>query len=893
MEESERIDYERFVRMVLEAEDSAFSTATRARDPLAIALLSLVQGDPTEQPSRFDVLIEIFAGEPGMSAFLLSMLEMTTAPSELLKKAIDLLSNRASDFPLDESQKERLGQLVINAAIEQTVRRKALWWLWSLDPSRGKSLSLELLRNEKEPATAPVKDQAVQNLASLDDQECRSALEAFAIFQFEAPQNPDLPAPSPLVGVAALDQLARHGNADHVFVEEVLVHCAAVDLDVTGNIEALSKSLNKDAMRGIVSRLEKEGHVSWLTTYLLPELLSAQPELVAKSVGEGWWPDPCLNLVANHPWETIDDSFYEVALRNLHKLPGADAAKTAIRQRVHARCRATSGEAAGEMPRLGARELLRLGLSGDVSVDDEDLLGAIGCLDSAGCLKEIQKLSWRGPDRARRLSQILGAVYPRITSDVIALALLAGSRTAVAFVEGLPAAAVDDNAESIAGVCKQEDVLRVLCEKSDALSDLVLEDWEANRSIVAFKALDRSNNATTRLAAVPEAARDYGRVTSDQRADLIRALDDPSAQISLLIEILGDRAGPPQSRPTHDDILMALSLIGEHLEAGADPSGVLASLQVICEEVRDLPIRRGAYAALSRSSPRQEVVEVLLKRARDESSAMKVTVGEALARVGSALYVLAGDSSNLERGKAISLLARIEPERAATHARDLLVKAEIATDRQTAARVLGECGHADDCSLLEDQLEHEPAPEARDEMRRSIRRLKVGDKAAAHEMLLELTDLDSDELLMQTDPDEFYGDWAGQLVEGLGRVSRAEGNSDWGTAIDQLNEVSKVLVFRAIETAGNQSGASAKMITAIGANMQDYGPVVSSQQIAQHWGWMKHLASMYEMRTEHLAPRGSMEPHQEPDQEEWKLARGLFKRGGSACLQTIKAGLAP
>ena len=41
-------------------------------------------------------------------------------------------------------------------------------------------------------------------------------------------------------------------------------------------------------------------------------------------------------------------------------------------------------------------------------------------------------------------------------------------------------------------------------------------------------------------------------------------------------------------------------------------------------------------------------------------------------------------------------------------------------------------------------------------------------------------------------------------MAGLNRIAQAETNEDWGTGIDQLNEVAKALLFRGIELTEDQ-----------------------------------------------------------------------------------------
>jgi hypothetical protein len=236
------------------------------------------------------------------------------------------------------------------------------------------------------------------------------------------------------------------------------------------------------------------------------------------------------------------------------------------------------------------------------------------------------------------------------------------------------------------------------------------------------------------------------------------------------------------------------------------------------------------------------------------------------------------------------LLSQIDPLRAAVHARNLL-DADAASDRGIAAQILAESGSKDDAELLGKLIEREPSKTVRSEFSRAMRRLTVGDKAAAYEVLAEWAGLAEKQGWLDLDPDTLYGDWVDAVVEGLNRVTRAEQARDHGTAIDQLNEVAKILLFRAIDVAGADIPLSDKIRVQAATNNLDYGSALGMQQLMQSWPWAHHFASLYQLRTEHLAPKGSHEPHTVAQVSEWNTAQSLFRSESERSLNVVMKAL--
>jgi hypothetical protein len=194
--------------------------------------------------------------------------------------------------------------------------------------------------------------------------------------------------------------------------------------------------------------------------------------------------------------------------------------------------------------------------------------------------------------------------------------------------------------------------------------------------------------------------------------------------------------------------------------------------------------------------------------------------------------------------------------------------------------VLGVGGNKKDATLLIQANEDEPNADVRREFERSIRRLTIGDRSAAHERLGELVQVDDPAAWVLLDPLELYGGWGDGLVKQLNKVAQAESDHRYGDAIDAVDEVAKILLFRAIEVAGDDSGLGEKVVAKVAANAIDYGAVLGMQQFGQTWKWSSFFESLHELRDVHVTPKGSKEPKPAKEAKDWTTALSLFRLGG-------------
>lgn len=880
------------VSRYLEAPDDAYAKAVRDQDIVTLAVAGILDPD-IEGPRaarRFDALVEARGPDEVIAELTLGILERADGISdELIDRAKECAREHAEDLPVNKINAGRIRALVADQGQPDVRRLPLLIWLWLSGRQEARQIAQEILADPAESYSGAVR-QSIIILGTAKDAKALGLLRDYAERQF-VPTQTDAPPPKPHPPAAlyVLNSLRQIGDGEMALILDVLRLAADRGIGTDEELDGLLERLRERRLRQIVESLADSDHSAWLSESLLPALLRVRGRDLAPTVGHDWWPDECLPVFARFAWDGIDDKLYVKVLKGLHRQKN-EPARAAIRSAVRARCEATSPDGAGRMPRIGARALLELALEGSIQTSDEDLGAAMRTLGSEALTEEAQRVGWKKPDRSRRMAAALGASDPDVIPRVFPTALAGGPSTAVAFLEGSPQEVLDQQAdELLAALDEEETVLRQLCSLSETAADLTLERWAKDQVMGAFRALADSARAEDRLEHVSKAVRSYREVGAGDRAELLRALDVTEDRLAVLLAVLTDRRNPLRSAPTQEDLVTAIGLLPEHLKEGGDPQPILEALQAICREATEAAVRRAAYAALAQGPPTTQLLDLLLERRDGEVPVLRSSVREALSRLADKLEVQAGASASADRTTAVTQLARIDPSRAVVHARGLLQAPE-AKERGLAAETLGGTGDTEDADLLEAALEHEPNPEARREIQRAIRRLRIGDVAAAHERLGDLAGVE-DPAWGSADPKNVFEQWSDPLVTGLDRIARAETNEDWGTAIDQLNEVGKALLFRVIELAGATISVKQADVVAAASNSLDYGSVVTRQHIQENWRWVRHLASLNELRTEHIARKGKVEAPVERTPEDWEVAQRLFRLGAGECCKLILAAV--
>lgn len=887
--ERTQVNYGELISYTIADPIRAFEAAVKANDPVWVAIVSIV--DPgTPGPAAADrlrVLVSSHGATPTVSKLLLGILDSADSlPAELVEAAERLLEEQREKLPLDDEQAKRVEDLICDREVTDLLRGRLLAWVMYAAPEVARRAAAARLTDSEEPYNV-VSRQAILILGGYADPEARALLEDYATRHLEgAAPEPSRPQLNPAAALFVLNALHRPSGDDVDLAARVLARAAERGLSVASQLDKLLGRMTVEQIASLVQQLGAKGQAAWLTGQLLPALINVRAADIAPTVGEKWWPPDCLGVFATTDWKNWDDRLYPIVLERIYRTD-QQGARDAIRQRVSMRCQETSSTARRDMPRVGARALLKLALRGEIPTTDPELLGALGALDSEVLFEEVAGANWKATERARRLGDIVAKAESELLPNVIDIAADARPDTAVAVIEGAGAPLVEPHMDAVLGVVgDNETVLTALCRMSESAAAQTLARWETEHSMAAFRALAGTSHAEDRLAAIPKVVRSYTRCTPDERAELLAALGARDERVEALSGVLGDRANPPGDRPKTDDLIKALALLGEHMAAGLEPERVLDTIAVVCREARETAVRKAAYATLGEATPTASVVDLLLERQDGEAAATRPVVSAVLGHLADKLNALAGDPAGSNRAEAAEQLARIDPARAVVHARALL-EADEAEDRILAARIVGASGLEGDAERLEAAMTNEPSPDVRRELQRAIRRLRIGSSAAAHERLGELAGVVAVDRWLKLDPAELYGEWVGPLVKGLDRVARAESTHDFGTAIDQLDEIAKALLFRAIEVAGDQAGISDRRRALAATNALDYGDVLSWQQLNQSWRWVHNFGSLHELRTEHIAPRGRVAPSPDRTDEELRIAYSLFELGAKPCCDLI------
>jgi hypothetical protein len=795
-------------------------------------------------------------------------------------------------LPVEDDQAKRAEALICDRRVEEQRRMRLLVWLWLAKSKVARKAAAGRLADPEEPYNL-VAQQAIVLLGSYSGAQTRALLAAYAERHLEPPApDPSQPQPSPEAALYVLNALGQPSDGDVDLIGQILAKAADRNLDVGSRLDKLFSRVTVKQIRCVVQHSEMKGKSAWLAGKFVPALINARPAEIAATAGEQWWPQECLAAFATTAWEKYGDRLYGVVLEQVYRTDDG-AARATIRQRVSARCQSTSSPLGTGMPRIGVRTLLKLCLQGKIETSNPELQAAVEAVDSKWLAKEIDGANWKLPDRAHRIGEVIARAKAELLPQAIASALGGNERTARAVIRGASGPLLDPYVEPILKVVDDnEAALTALCQVSELAAVETLQRWQREHSIVAFRALASTGHAEQRLASIPKVVRRYGQHTAAERRELLVGYGPTDERVDVLCGILRDRSKPAGSSPHADDLINALGLLGEHLAGGLDPDEVLHDIGVVCREARQPGVRKAAYAALGEATATGSVVDLLIERQDGEAASARSAAGAALSCLAEKLDARAGDPAAANRAEAAAQLARIDSARAVVHARELLT-ADEAEDRMLAAGILAASGDQDDAERLEAAATDEPSPNVRREFQRAIRRLRIGDSAAAHERLGELAGIADTSKWEALQPAELYGPWVDPLVRGLDRVARAESSHDFGTAVDQLDEIAKALVFRAVEIAGDQIGIDERKRAKAATNDLDYGVVLNWQQLSQGWSWIHYFGSLHDLRTEHIAARGSVTPPPVRTDDDLATAYSFFKLGAQRCCDLLARTVAP
>ncbi|MDP2859166.1 MAG: hypothetical protein Q8P50_14475, partial [Bacillota bacterium] len=697
-EERTGVDYRNLVSYTISDPTEAFQAALAANDPLAIALVSILDrrsGGPISV-ERLSAFASCYGATPTVVELVLGVLEhAATLPGGLPEAAESLVKKEYRALPLDGEQAKRVQALVCDRQVEERRRGELLAWLWWAANRVALRAAFSRLQDFEEPY-GPVAEVAIRILGASRRAQARRLLEAYAERHLEpgAPE-PGKPQLTPEASLFVLDALQEPGDDDVALIARVLARVGERGLGIGNRLDKLLGRMTVNQIASLVQQLGTKMEAGWLIGQLLPALINVRAKDIAPTVGEEWWPRDCLGVFATTDWENPDDRLYPVVLEGLYRTDD-ESARTAIRQKVSMRCRNTSSVAKSDMPCVGARALLKLALRGEIPTTDPDLIAGLEAVDLAALWVEIAAASWKSTERARRLGHIVAQAKGELLQVVIEAAVDMSSRIALAVIEGATASLLDPYIDAILKVVDDNEIaLAALCQMSESAAGQTLARWQMDHSMAAFRALALTIHVEERLAAIPSAVRMYREHTPAERAELLAVYGHRDERIDVLCSILSDRSNPPATRPDTDDLVQALSLLGEHLAGGLEPERVLDAIRVVCREERQQVVRKAAYAALSEGIPTAGVVELLLERQNGEAAPVQAAVKAALAKLADKLDAEAADPTASSRAEAAEQLAYINPARAVVHARSLLEATE-AKDRRLAASILGASGSPED-----------------------------------------------------------------------------------------------------------------------------------------------------------------------------------------------------
>lgn len=880
-------DYLAFFRESLTNPDAAFAEAMQAEDAVALACLGIL-GPPVNSAAsqRLNSFLNHYAGDPRASSAVLALVELADdAGPNVAESVAEYLKKSAAKLPLDQPGKARILTIIQNREHPDIVRRRLLLWLWTADRTVGREESLRILDDKLEPPDSQVLDRALLNLSESPDDQTMTRLRAFAVEQFEPPPTDGFPR-APQVALSVTGYLAQTKHLDPQFSADVLAGCATTQFDFAAKAAELLGNLAPAGLELIITRVAAVDP-AWLSATFIPHLLIANPVLAAQTSGANWWAEDARLRLSAHTWEVSgDDGLYVVALNQIQGTAD-EPAKVQVRESLASRLTVLEPGAKDRMPRTGFRELLRLVLDGAVATTDGTLAGPITHFGPDFFVETLSGIGWKRPERAAIVGALASTQILSAIPNLLVAALKIGPETALALVEAITTEAIATNLQDLITLTRDnERLLGVLCRKSPEAAVAALALWQNELDMVAFRALQGTDQQETRVQDIPKTVRDYSAISTGERTELLDALGSGQERVELLVDALGDRSAGQSPKPTTDDLALYIHRLGEDLALGVESERAIGALAEICERATQVPLRTAAYSSLALAPPTSNVLMLLLRRLEQDTSATRDAVRAALDAQAAKLDKHASAGAQHVRVEAASLLAQVKPEQAAIHAREL-VSADEPEDRILAAEILAVAGDAQvDSPLLLGQIEVEPSADARAALRRAQLRLTVGDIAGAHERLGEMAGI-SDEQWASLSPKRMYGEWSDAIVQGLERVARAEAQNEFGTAVDQLNEVAKGLLFRAITVQGEEVPIKDKDRAKAVANTLDYGTALGWQNIQQSWPWVKYLASLYQLRTEHIAPRGSTTPHEELVASDWTTAQTLFKRGAKGCLTLL------
>jgi len=842
-------------------------------------LIVSVFDDPT--PCRLWLLFDQKGGPQITSSVVMAGIDRNEGG--LTDLALQAIDHRGPQLPLDVGRAKALVATLADAecTLEDDRAAAVLGWVALHQPSIALKFSADHLREAPVRQPNPLDQMALSLVGAGSAAGFHEVLLEWAGRCYEANQ----PEPANEI-LGYLDQPTDQDVAE--LAAFFMRHSESGWSPTPGALRIVGQ-LEEGQIRIVGRSVPESLPAQWFNQHLLPQLFRLHTASLVAMLTEGWWHESSLSWIAQKaPWGSQNHQLLlpDVlrAFRGSSQARFEEAIRVKLREQVVAapadHCVRTA------FPHLGARTLLDEALNARIPPTDDNLVQALNHLAPEVRRRVYVDAKWKQQRRAVLAGEIIAAVD--VTDAASKLVRTAAfdlpDDSLDAWLRAIAGDLDPDSAQSLID-CRRKNVRALTAMATgNAAADLLLERWTSTHDLIAFEALSESIHSLDRLDSVPGAVRAYpGNLATNDRCHLLELYGAQQDRRPVLMELLEDRKAPrPNQRPGNDLLIVALGLLGEDLEDD-DPGDILKVLVDICLTYRDIPVRATTYAVLGRCKPTAPVVDILLRRKTDDRSAAEA-VAAALKAAGQALDTWSANSVGVEHAEVLKRLTLVNPTLALPYARAILdTDADNPKHRALAADILGHHGNDTDIARLELAHHQEPDPDTERAMAMAIRRRKVGDLAAAHQRLGELAGL-PEESWQTLNEKAVWDNRGAALIAALDRIARHQAGHDFGSAIDQLSEVAKVVLFRAIDVAGDSLPLSQKNREKVRANTADYGEVLGWLQKSQNWPGISSLAALYDLRTEHVTPKGSHTPNPERGPDDYNRAEWLFQRGAGVLI---------
>ena len=861
----------------------AFVTGVDSRDPHAL-VIGAIYGRP--EVARLSRLRDMDAVGASLATDLILMGIVSPPDRAFYRETWRAVAENADRFRFAGDQSDRLRALILETEeLDSDQRAELVGWLHRHDAAVGLIVARELVDEHSPQASDAVELRAFEIVGATGETEDHERLHVLASRLVEANQIAHVPPVFGAIATPGPDDLDVIGD----YVQAIGASAAALPPSVAGLLGRLDAATFVQLFERFVAAPNLH---AWGSAHLLPGVVDVHLPALIEATSESWWPEWGNVWLTNQiVWAEHPDGYLLSAITQLQA--SAPNYADTLRSSLQAIITATPDQTQlSRHPRLGAAFLFNEALAGDIAESHGALVAALKHLEPEHRIGVYHKANWRKKERAHvavATIRAVGAEDLANTDIQVKISDLAPGVLMSVLDEVARETPAHGTVNLVELLIHDADALSVLAAHSGARA-VLFERWDTENNLDAFRALlgalESATPETDPLTLVEAKVRDYSnRLSAVERVFVAAQLPD-SEQSKLLSSILDDRHNPTSNAPADELLIAAVRELGLF----EDASMVFEVLGQLGESYPAPEIRSAVVLTLGEQEPTAEIANYLQARERDEVAKVRPAATAALDQIANRLDEIAGTDNRHVADPALAVLADVRPERALPHAQQRLSSPDPET-RQTAAIVLGAHGDASiHTADLERAVEHEPTKVTREAIEGAIRRLKVGDVIAAHEYLGELTDLagpgwDS------MDTADLYDEAAPLIVAGLDRVVSNRSSGHWGTAIDQLSEVAKYLLFRVIAVAGPGVGLKQALVGQAAANSIDYGSVLNNAQIYATWSWIASLNSLYQLRTEHLSKKNDMRPVKEATSDDFTSALVMFRQGAGQCLTVLRQAI--